>query len=509
MTDVELSRADAIEFRDALTRAVQTESTLRRVLSDSGFDTTVLPPGLDLRSLTGRVFDDLANGAEPGYRALLATVLSPNQFPKNPVFLRLARDYAQDLVPEPSGAAPSSPPAAGAGLGAYPVDWSRPDVQKTAQKLTGREIGLVRDAVICSYDYQDLEQYLLVELDQRLDVISAPGNFKDVVFRVLVTAGRQGWLWELLDMFRKGSYPAVREVAERILVAHISVPGGSTASESGEASPGISAPGDNPAAGLSQIPAGADPYLRFLIGQQQPFIDRSVLRVHLKDLLSDSPSRVLVITGDRPCGKSYTWFFIRQPELLAGMTPVLVDLSEWANPSRPIEVMSSVALQLGLREPNVDGHAQGAAKARLLRDWLVGQLQQHDRDGRWLLVFDSLDHAGQRDETLQLIEFLAGAAIRQRLTGLRVILLGYANRLPVDPLESVLTERIRDIGEPELRDFFRLLAQHAELTISDDAIAVAANGVLSLLPLERERKLCQLAKTVRVVGNAAFGQKVL
>jgi hypothetical protein len=376
-------------------------------------------------------------------------------------------------------------------------------------RLTGKELKLVRDAVIASYDYQDLEQDLRFELNRRLDVVSAPGNLEYVVFHVLDTAEREGWLRELLDMFRNGNYPAVREIAERILVAHISVPGGSAASESGEASLNISASGDDPAAGPGEIPASADPYLRYMIGQQHPFIDRSVLRVHLKDLLSESLSRVLVITGDRPCGKSYTWFFVRQPELLADITPVLVDLSEWANPSAPIEVMSSVALQLGLKEPAVDEHAQGATKARLLRDWLVGQLQQHDRDGRWLLVFDSLDHAGQRDETLQLIEFLAGAAIRQRLTGLRVILLGYANRLPVDPLESVLTEEIRDIGEPELREFFRLLAQHAKLPISDDAIAVAAHGVISLLPDERERKLGLLPKTVRAVGNAAFGQRVL
>src|SRR5690348_2460216 len=98
MTELELSHADAIEFRDALTRAVSTESNLRRVLADSGFDTAGLPSGLDLRALAGRAFDDLASGAEPGYRALLATVLSRTYYPRNAVFLRLARDYAPDLV---------------------------------------------------------------------------------------------------------------------------------------------------------------------------------------------------------------------------------------------------------------------------------------------------------------------------------------------------------------------------------------------------------------------------
>ena len=108
-------------------------------------------------------------------------------------------------------------------------------------RLTGKELKLVRDAVINSYGYDDLEQDLRFELDRRLDAVSARGNLKNVVFEVLDTAERQGWLRELLDMFRNGSYPAVREIAERILAEHIAVPGDSTASESGDGSLYISA----------------------------------------------------------------------------------------------------------------------------------------------------------------------------------------------------------------------------------------------------------------------------
>ncbi len=365
-------------------------------------------------------------------------------------------------------------------------------------RFDGRQLQLVRDAVVASYDYEVLEQDFRFKLDRRLEEISARDNLQNVAFRVLDRAEREGWLLKLFGMFQNSRYPGVREVVTRILVECGSPPGGAAAPQPGAAA----APGNGSAM------ADADPYLRHLVGQQ-PFIDRTVLRAHLKDLLSDSASRVLVITGDRPCGKSYTWFYIRQPELLGDITPVLVDLSEWANPSLPVEVMSSIAVQLGLPEPTIDEHAQGAAQARRLRDWLVRQLQPQDRDGRWLLVLDSLDHVAQRDDTLQLIEYLAGAAIRQRLAGLRVILLGYTNRLPIDPLESVLTEEIRDIGEPELQDFFRSLAQQVQVAISDQAIDLAVHGVLNLLPDERERKLRQLPKTVREVGNAAFGRKVL
>jgi hypothetical protein len=359
-------------------------------------------------------------------------------------------------------------------------------------RINGPQLKPVYDAVVNDYDPADLKRDLYFRLGQDLSLIAEPGTHPAVVSDVLRTADRKGWLRELLEMFCASDYPAVRNAATNTLAAY------SIQAETGKA----------PAAEFSDTSTMDDPYLCHLISQQ-PFIDRSELRANLRDLLSESISRVLAITGDRPCGKSYTWFFINQPELLTDIKPALVDLSEWSEPTTPVEVMSSIASQLGLAEPRIDEHAQEAAQALRLRNWLTGRLREHDSHGRWLLVFDSLDHVGQREETLQLIEFLAGAAIRRQPAGLRVVLLGYANRLAIDPLESVLTESIRDIGEPELRDFFRLLAQRANMALSEDAISVTARSVLSLLPPERASKLRQLPRTVRAVGNAALGQEVL
>jgi hypothetical protein len=371
-------------------------------------------------------------------------------------------------------------------------------------RLTGPERELVHAAVIASYTYDDLEQDLDFKLDRKLEDIVPPSNRREVAYRLLRTAEREGWLRDLLTMFANGKYPDVKEVAERTLRQHDSSPDTVAASGSGDAAFSTVATESHIATSISDISPMADPYLSQMIGGQRPFIDRSVLRRHFRDLLSDSTSRVLVVIGDRPCGKSYTWLFINQPELLAGFTPVLINLSQVKEPHSPMEVMSRIAEQLALGEPAIDLHAQQTAQARRLRDWLVVQLQQNNPDGRWLLVFDSLDHIGQREETVQLIEFLAGAAIREPLPGLRVILLGYANRLLIHPLESVLTEQVGDIGEPELREFFRLRAQHLRFTISDDAIDVAVHWVLSLLPEDRGPKLQKLPETVRKVSNTVF-----
>lgn len=374
------------------------------------------------------------------------------------------------------------------------------------RRLDGPALKLVWKAVVQSYDPDTLERELAFA-DRRLADISGPGNFQTVVFKVLEDAQKRGWMAEFMAMLIDSSYPDTREIGTRMLEQYGSSAAEPVLSPAASPNPGpnlATQPGATSPSGL----AVGDPYGSQLVGEQI-FINRTKLRAHLKDLLSASRSRVLVVTGDRPCGKSYTWFYVRQRELLGEAEPVLIDLKDWTEPVSPVDLMSSIALQLRLPEPVIDQYAQGAAQARRLRDWLVGQLRPQEDSGRWLLVFDSLDHVAQRDETLQLIELLAGAAITQVLPGLRMILLGYVNRLPIDPLETVLTEPIEDIGEPELRDFYRALARQAGVAITDEAIELAVRAVLNLLPADREGKLYQLAKTVREVGNAAFGMRLL
>jgi hypothetical protein len=381
-----------------------------------------------------------------------------------------------------------------------------------AVRLDGRSMLLVRDVLSGVYDYERLDQDL-VRIDRRLAEVSAPEGMKVVVFRLVDTATREGWLLELLTMLAEEvAYPEVKAIARRMLGQLQPPPGGPAAA------PGAPQALDSPAhvaAWAAGGPVGGngsapvDPFHSHLLGQLL-FVDRTGLRKHLRDLLAESPSRVLVVTGARPCGKSYTWYYVRHlADRLGGLTPVLVDLSDWAEASLPMDLMSSIALQLGLPLPKVDEHAQGAAQAQRLRDWLVRCLHDRDPDGRWLLVFDSLDHVAQREDTLQLIEFLAGAAIRQRLPGLRVILLGYADRLPIDPLESVLTEEVCEIGEPEIREFFQTLARLSQVSITDEALDLVVRGVMDMLPAGREQKLRHLARTIRAIGNAAFGRQVL
>jgi V8-like Glu-specific endopeptidase len=130
-----LSAHDRIALRVELARLYRDEPRLRSVLADIGYPEAALPPGLSVRDHWSRVIDDLNDGAEPGLPALLEYVLSPWAYPHNEVLRRIALDYAPELVARQQESGSVVPLAARTGLGGYPVDWSRADLQEALKIL--------------------------------------------------------------------------------------------------------------------------------------------------------------------------------------------------------------------------------------------------------------------------------------------------------------------------------------------------------------------------------------
>ena len=103
---------------------------------------------------------------------------------------------------------------------------------------------------------------------------------------------------------------------------------------------------------------------------------------------------------------------------------------------------------------------------------------------------------------------LAGAAIRERLPGLRVILLGYGHP-EIDALDSVLTEPIGPIDRRVLCDFFARLADRLDVDIAPPVIESVVDRMLALLPADRAAAVRSLPGTVRDTANAVFDRQVL
>jgi V8-like Glu-specific endopeptidase len=199
-----LSALDRLELRDELARLYPDEARMHSVLSDIGYPTAGLPPGMAVRDQWSRVIDDLILGAEPGIPALLGYVLSPgaNRYPGNEVVRRIARRHDPDLVPGAGPVASVGPPAARTGLGAYPVDWSRADVQETLKILQ------------TIYRTSEIEMFAqMAGLD--LARIDLAGPARVVWSAVFGEAARAGRVYALLDAVG-GSYPALRVALDEV-----------------------------------------------------------------------------------------------------------------------------------------------------------------------------------------------------------------------------------------------------------------------------------------------------
>jgi hypothetical protein len=68
--------------------------------------------------------------------------------------------------------------------------------------MTGQELEALRDALCDAFDYNGFREMLRLRLDKSLEHLSAPGRLSTVVFNVIETAEREGWLADLVRAAR-------------------------------------------------------------------------------------------------------------------------------------------------------------------------------------------------------------------------------------------------------------------------------------------------------------------
>ncbi|MGD8792118.1 MAG: effector-associated domain EAD1-containing protein [Anaerolineae bacterium] len=74
-----------------------------------------------------------------------------------------------------------------------------------SQKLTGKQYQQFQTALLEAYVYNSLQRMLRFRLDRRLDLITAPGPFDQVVFELIGVAEREGWTYDLLRAARESN----------------------------------------------------------------------------------------------------------------------------------------------------------------------------------------------------------------------------------------------------------------------------------------------------------------
>jgi hypothetical protein len=250
--------------------------------------------------------------------------------------------------------------------------------------------------------------------------------------------------------------------------------------------------------------APEDPFRAFFVSGGRPFIDRDGIRDHLKQSLAvgDGP-RVVVISGTRPCGKTWSWHFLTFLETkLEGFRTAKIDLAKLPPPPTPYDVMQRVALRLGIKEPKRDPTAAGPTQARNLVDWWAGRLKESD--ARYVLVFDSLDHSRLPDETEDLIDALAEEAADQGDPPRFVlVLLGPKFELSVDTF-VLGEEQIDPIEEEHVRSYLDALGKHLDKPLPPERIDQVVKCVFANRPADPIEAMDQVSREVARFARTYF-----
>jgi hypothetical protein len=217
-----------------------------------------------------------------------------------------------------------------------------------------------------------------------------------------------------------------------------------------------------------------DPHDAVLLGRLA-FVDRADLRQVIREFTSPSPftTRVLVVHGEKPSGKSYSWAFLRHLAETAGAVPQRLQLKDKRYSPRAFLEQVARLLRLDPREmPQQPDNPQEVTITPLI-GWLQGNLPGLTTP-YWLVV-DDLNDPSVTPEVRNAAYALAYCAEDSR-QNLWVALLGYND----------------DVVDPDMLHIAREAAQFFDAAlVAKHFDCIAGKSGVALAP-ERARELADL-----------------
>lgn len=189
-------------------------------------------------------------------------------------------------------------------------------------------------------------------------------------------------------------------------------------------------------------PNGAEDEMQAILLGERPFVNRRELRDLLGDFITPSQyaSRVVLVTGDAPNGKSYTWEFLKHLAWCRGAVPQRLALAD--SGYTPGQVVATALHRIGYRNAVAPAWIDDPqpTHVRPLVDHFMGLLP--DLTDRYWLVIDDLNHPSVTGPVRDLAYALAAAVQEEQPSKLWLALLGY-NEPIVDRSISARTDTPR------------------------------------------------------------------
>lgn len=334
------------------------------------------------------------------------------------------------------------------------------------------------EALRLDFDPTTLESMLSRRLDRRLhDLVPAGLTFPKMLETVVSTAEQEGWTWNLIEA----------------AVAHN--PGGPNLAaflqRFARLDPRTAAP-----------PAAVDVLSAYLLRAGRIFIDREDLRAALRDLRDDPrSSHVLVVTGERASGKTYTaellTFFASMAQKHKA---IYVDLDKF--PYTAKDLAETMGRQMGQLLATIPEHQDEQRARWVLRlcDWITAHMI-NSGDVTYWCVFDGFREVTLPDETKDLIGELAQRA-ESTVPQCRVVLLNYNEVLPLRIEDYVRRERIKTIERDDLIKFFEQVNRDNADKYTPEFLAEKVDVIRSQVDQALDGNPQAQAQRLRLLGRA-------
>jgi hypothetical protein len=253
-----------------------------------------------------------------------------------------------------------------------------------------------------------------------------------------------------------------------------------------------------------------DPHDAIVLGRAA-FVDRSTLRNNLREFTNPSPTttRVLIIRGDQPCGKSYSWWFLRHlAKASLGADATRVQLAEMSF-TRPKELMEEVFLKLGLELGQLPPMADEPQLARVtpLISSFIHQARRM-RDRYWLVIDDLNDP--RVDPAIRDAAYAIACSVeKEGPENLWVILIGYNAAITDEDLRWIKLDDARFPDAQLLAQHFEYIAAAVCCPITAEQARAYADDILGAVSRPTKAEMISLTKIIESVGERLrLGQNV-
>jgi hypothetical protein len=259
---------------------------------------------------------------------------------------------------------------------------------------------------------------------------------------------------------------------------------------------------------------GSKYHTALFVSGKRPFIDREGLREFAQEVPEGGGPRILLVSGRRPCGKTWTWHYLTFLESMTrAFTAAKVDFAHYKSPTA-LDVMEAIGSRLGLGTPTYDRTATGANQAKGLVSWFVGRIRQvndtMERPPGYLVVLDSLDHRSLSEDTEDLVDGLVHAALD---TGwelsFALVLMGAKLPAPIQGAGNLMRrEDLDGFGPKHVRAYLAALSERTGIELCEEELAKAVGQSFEGAPSDARRRLEHVSEKVAEFAYTHFGPQV-